>query len=174
MVSYSSDAPIRLSDYRFSTADVCRISGIGDMQLRNWISRKILPPIGKRFAGRLMYSLIDTLRVSAMHDLVSRVSMPPAVAVKVAELIVREVVARAPDGIADVNSVPRSLILALTWVDGEPCIAFLDKDAPNANIYSPYEGEWSLAHVVLPLSGLLQRVLWEALAVLASQQGAAA
>ncbi len=170
----NAQGAIRLPDYLFTSADLCRMADLEDSVFRNWVARKTLPPIGTRFAGRFMFNLLDALRVAATNDLVTKASLQPAVAVQMAELVVREVAKRALDGIADVNSVPRTLFLAVTWIDGQAGVAMIDPAAPGGRIYSHCEGEWSQPHVVLPLSGLVQRVFWSALEILSSRQGAAA
>jgi hypothetical protein len=163
---------IRLTDYLFTTADLGRLSGASEVTLRNWIARGVLPPIGQRFAGRLMFTLADALRVAAVNDLTTRVVMPPATAVKVAELVVRQVSERSPGSVVDVNAMPATLALAVAWQDGEPHVQLVDQGEPGG--YLAWQGEWGRAHVVLPLSGLLAGVIWTAIDVLAERQGGVA
>jgi Helix-turn-helix domain len=168
MQALSTSQPIRLADYLFTTAEACRMSGLPEKSLRNWLSRGVLPQLGARFGDRLMFSLIDVLRFAALHDLTSRVLMPPADAAGVAELAVRQIVNNAADGIADVNAVPATLALAVAWKDGTAHVQLVDPAAPRG--YAAWQGEWGRAHVVLPIAGLLANVLWRAIDVLAARQ----
>ncbi len=159
-VTTETSQPLRLGDYILNSAEVCRLAGISDRTLRNWILREVLPA-GGRVGGRLAFSLADALRLAAMHDLTARAQVPPAIAVKVAEVAVREIRRRATDDLADVNAVPATLALAVAWKDGEPHVQLVDQAQPGG--YLAWQGEWGRVHIVLPLSGLLANVLWTAI-----------
>ena len=163
--------PILLDDPRFSTAEAVKLSGISPAQLSNGrMSTRAYITFGARgvgrgrYGGEMLYSVLDVLRLAALHDLTTRVHMHPADAAAVAEILADEVMRRARRdstgrAIADLTSLPPGLALVVATLDGEPSIETVVLDGKHADA-----GPWSRAHIVLPVAELVRDVFWKAMA----------
>jgi hypothetical protein len=152
------------------------VADVNERNLRAWIERGLFVVTGPRFAGRMMFSLADAVRVRVMASLVDRTGMLPGDAAKVAECFCRKVAALAPGwpdiGAGDsalAESVSPALALTLARVGGEWLVGAADERAPG---YDRWQIEWGgQVHVVLPVASLLQAVIGGAIDVLAARGG---
>jgi hypothetical protein len=159
------DGPVRLDDYRFTLVEAAALANVPDGSVRNWIKREVLQVGQLHFTGRHIFSLLDAVRLAAMHDLTIRVPLLPSDAVQAAEFLVREVVKRMPtdaDGrpIADPNAIEPAIAVALAVVDGEMNVGLIDPTMPG---YAAWNGSWGRAHVVVPIKALVADVLFRLL-----------
>ena len=160
--------PIRLDEPRFTTSQIVRLSGCSDKSIRNWTDRNIVSLGERHFTGRVVYSLLDAIRLAVMHDLTTRVPMKPTDAAGAAELLARYVAEHSPHDdaghpVADVNAIPRGLAYAMIFgADGKPLVGLVNPDQPGG--YADFRGTWGRAHIVLPIAAIVADVLYNLLA----------
>jgi hypothetical protein len=153
------DHAISLDERTYTTAEVAFLSGVAEKNIRNWTApaRNVLQVGERHFTGRVVFSLLDAVRLAAMHDLTVRVPLKPSDAAGAAEVLVRYVAEHSPkDGaghpVADPSAINRTLAFALAYVEGEPHVGLVDSD-------SDFRGQWGRAHVVLPIAAIVAGVL---------------
>ncbi len=134
------------------------MSGASEVTLRTWFARGQIE-VAARFSGRLMFTLSDVIRLTAMHDLTSRVAMAPADASKAADMVLAEIRKMLPDGGVSLDRFGGYRpALALYMVDGTWRCPVFDMSRP---FDLPHEGTRPYARgcIVLPIAELLANVL---------------
>jgi len=155
------DDTVPLLEIAWTLNEIVAISGVKESSIRNWMVRGNLDLGEKHFGGKSYFSLIDALRVAAMQGMTSRAGIKPSDAKTASEMIVCEIVKRAPrdaDGkpVLNPNSIPRNLALTLAVVDDATQVGWID---PTQDGYSDFRGSWGAAHIVVPVASLLANVV---------------
>lgn len=148
-------------DYLMGTADVLAVSHATEGDLRNWQGRGVLTAGRRNLTGRFEFTLFDALRLAVVHDLTTRTRMPASDAAGVAEMFIRHVTdhaARDESGrpVADPSAFTQTKAFTLAVVDGVMLIGLTDSAAHN---YTAFGGQYSRAHIVLPVAGIVAEVL---------------
>ncbi len=153
--------------------DAAFLSGVPDKSIRNWMVRDVLRIGRKHFAGRWIFSVLDVLRLSVMHNLTVNMSFNPKHAAEVAEIaatIATDSTARDTSGAfldtADGHRPNKNLVIS--WgADGLPLVAVADiKSAGGyrASYPPPAGGDPETeplrrAHVVVPVTAIFHDLM---------------
>jgi hypothetical protein len=163
------DRPIRLAEHQFTLSDAAFLSGVPAKSIRNWIARDVLPLGHRHFLGRWLFSLLDILKLSVMHDLSVRLSFNPRDAARLAEMagaIAMDSTARDASGqlldSADGFRPNRNIVVSFND-DGLPLAGVADIRNPG-NYYPPAAGNPDTAplrraHVVVPVTSIFHDML---------------
>ena len=156
----SRDNPNHLDPKQLTLAEAADLAGLPETHIRNWLARGLFH-LDEHFTGRLLFSVLDVVRLTAIHDLTERVLLGPTVASQAAELLARHIRERAPrdaigNALLDLQAIPSSAAFALALIDGETRVALVDPTQPGG--YTDLAGPWSRAHVIVPVAALLAHV----------------
>jgi hypothetical protein len=117
------------------------------------------------------FSIVDLVRLKTMHDLAVAVKLGPVDARNVGDLLVTEILDRAPtDGqgraLIDQSSIPLGIAFGLAFKDSELHVGKIDASRPGY-----FQADWATPHIVVPVAAILNAVVF---GILSLQSEAAA
>jgi len=78
------DTPFDPSDYSFTVAEAAQVSGVTEMQIRNWIRRDVTTVGKKNRLGRIMFNALDIVGLRVVGDLGHLLNVDPSASIPIA------------------------------------------------------------------------------------------
>jgi hypothetical protein len=167
------DVPIRLTERFLLLSDTSTVSGVPEKSVRNWMVRDIIP-FGEKhpITGRWMFSPLDALRLSCVHDLSLRMVFSLRDAARTADTVVsaalEEIRRDYFTGLVSRDPLPRRNCNVVAGFAEDGALELFICDAKDSGAFAYPRQEWSeddgwrslrRAHVVIPASAMLDDVL---------------